>query len=344
VFDSTIGRWQSKDPKSFDAGDTNLYRFVGNHPSYATDPSGLEHPANPQSMKRFYLHTWATFPGYDSNAGNFRNSEQELGLDTVKNWMANDKRRAKEFFSAYVREWGDLVKQAAKANDIPAGVLMVAILSELVSFRTNDYYDIGDSRGPGQTSTATKSYYRLNEFAKERHPGTTMTRSQLFSDRMESLNHLGQLHLPRYNHRADKLFLIEDIWIKARLLSLQAREIHIAANGGGQLVVDGDHNIDVPAMSEDFLDGRFVKGFFSENPGGKSFVQNLERLTVMLISMGTHNPAATGSYDKNSSDPNRRLLYESRFDSFRRTQANFAYFMYENGYFKFVNQELVLNW
>jgi hypothetical protein len=41
VFDSTIGRWQSKDPKSFDAGDTNLYRYVGNHPSYATDPSGL---------------------------------------------------------------------------------------------------------------------------------------------------------------------------------------------------------------------------------------------------------------------------------------------------------------
>ncbi len=42
MFDPAIGRWQSKDPKSFDAGDTNLYRYVGNHPSYATDPSGLE--------------------------------------------------------------------------------------------------------------------------------------------------------------------------------------------------------------------------------------------------------------------------------------------------------------
>jgi hypothetical protein len=42
VFDPTIGRWQTKDPKSFDAGDTNLYRYVGDHPSYATDPSGLE--------------------------------------------------------------------------------------------------------------------------------------------------------------------------------------------------------------------------------------------------------------------------------------------------------------
>ena len=174
MFAPTIGRWQTKDPKSFDAGDTNLYRFVGNHPSYATDPSGLEDPANPQSMMRFYLHPWASFPGYDSNAGNFRNSEQGIGLDTVRNWMTNDKQRAKKFFSVYIREWGDLVKQAAKAN------------------------------------------------------------------------------------------------------------------GGGQLVVDGVHNIDVPAMSEDFLDGRF--------------------------------------------------------DSFHRTQAQFAHFMFENGYFKFVNQELVLNW
>jgi hypothetical protein len=41
VFDPTIGRWQTKDPKSFDAGDTNLYRYVGNHPTMATDPSGL---------------------------------------------------------------------------------------------------------------------------------------------------------------------------------------------------------------------------------------------------------------------------------------------------------------
>jgi hypothetical protein len=53
VFDSTIGRWQSKDPKSFDAGDTNLYRYVGNHPSYATDPSGLEIVLPKEEKDRF---------------------------------------------------------------------------------------------------------------------------------------------------------------------------------------------------------------------------------------------------------------------------------------------------
>ncbi len=51
MFDSTIGRWQSKDPKSFDAGDTNLYRYVGNHPSYATDPSGLEEKDKPKKPR-----------------------------------------------------------------------------------------------------------------------------------------------------------------------------------------------------------------------------------------------------------------------------------------------------
>ncbi len=50
LFDPTIGRWQTKDPKSFDAGDTNLYRYVGNHPSYATDPSGLEDPVDVKNV------------------------------------------------------------------------------------------------------------------------------------------------------------------------------------------------------------------------------------------------------------------------------------------------------
>ena len=54
MFDSTIGRWQTKDPKSFAAGDTNLYRYVGNHPSYATDPSGLEE-WDPKKLSRAFI-------------------------------------------------------------------------------------------------------------------------------------------------------------------------------------------------------------------------------------------------------------------------------------------------
>jgi RHS repeat-associated protein len=40
-YDPKVGRWTSQDPLGFAAGDANLYRYVGNSPTNATDPSGL---------------------------------------------------------------------------------------------------------------------------------------------------------------------------------------------------------------------------------------------------------------------------------------------------------------
>ncbi len=40
-YSPQLGRFISQDPSGFAAGDSNLYRFVGNHPTYATDPTGL---------------------------------------------------------------------------------------------------------------------------------------------------------------------------------------------------------------------------------------------------------------------------------------------------------------
>ncbi len=45
-YDSGVGRWISKDPIGFEAGDANLYRYVDNVPLGATDPSGLERIAD----------------------------------------------------------------------------------------------------------------------------------------------------------------------------------------------------------------------------------------------------------------------------------------------------------
>lgn len=42
MYDPTLGRWLEQDPIGFDAGDMNLYRFVGNDPTNSVDPSGLE--------------------------------------------------------------------------------------------------------------------------------------------------------------------------------------------------------------------------------------------------------------------------------------------------------------
>ncbi len=41
AYNPTIGRFMSEDPKGYDAGDYNLYRYVGNDPLDETDPMGL---------------------------------------------------------------------------------------------------------------------------------------------------------------------------------------------------------------------------------------------------------------------------------------------------------------
>ena len=40
-YDEAIGRFMGQDPMGFQAGDADLYRYVGNGPTNATDPSGL---------------------------------------------------------------------------------------------------------------------------------------------------------------------------------------------------------------------------------------------------------------------------------------------------------------
>jgi len=42
MYDPLVGRFLEEDPDGFAAGDPDLYRYVGNHPTNATDPSGLQ--------------------------------------------------------------------------------------------------------------------------------------------------------------------------------------------------------------------------------------------------------------------------------------------------------------
>src|SRR5262249_26012260 len=44
IYDPGTGRFTSRDPLSFAAGDANLYCYVGNNPVILTDPSGRAAP------------------------------------------------------------------------------------------------------------------------------------------------------------------------------------------------------------------------------------------------------------------------------------------------------------
>jgi RHS repeat-associated protein len=45
-YDPKSGRWTSQDPLGFDAGDSNLYRYVRNAPTAGGDPSGMAEPVH----------------------------------------------------------------------------------------------------------------------------------------------------------------------------------------------------------------------------------------------------------------------------------------------------------
>lgn len=47
MYDPRVGVWLNLDPIGFEAGDANPNRYVGNSPTNATDPSGLEPPSSP---------------------------------------------------------------------------------------------------------------------------------------------------------------------------------------------------------------------------------------------------------------------------------------------------------
>ncbi len=66
MYDPTIGRWLSRDPIGFEGGDSNLYRYVGNATTLATDPSGLI-VVPPRSNVSFdFEFTPAPLPPYQS--------------------------------------------------------------------------------------------------------------------------------------------------------------------------------------------------------------------------------------------------------------------------------------
>jgi hypothetical protein len=90
-YDPTVGRFISQDPIGFAGGDANTYRYVGNGPTDATDPSGLA------DGPRYVESDWI-FSYYDDGSVNYRG-----GNWNPFNWGVN----------AYSALFGNPVQDAA---------------------------------------------------------------------------------------------------------------------------------------------------------------------------------------------------------------------------------------
>ena len=58
-YDPTTGRFIAQDPRGFAAGDANLYRYVGNGPTRAGDPTGLDPDAYDRAMREYMARSAA---------------------------------------------------------------------------------------------------------------------------------------------------------------------------------------------------------------------------------------------------------------------------------------------
>jgi len=325
-LDLALARFISQDPIGFAAGDANLYRYVGNKPTMATDPSGLwEEPS--KSQQPFYLFPWSEFPGHVPGDGVVNGLLIEgpdgEGQRAFQSWVVNDPARARRFFDKFESQWGDLIRHASKANDTPEGVAMAFVFSEIVNFRWNDYHDFGKTRGPGQLSNASIEYYGTRQRWEERPNGIETDRGQIFVSQVRSLASLGQLHVPNYAKRSDEVYLIQQMYYVTWILSMQAKELALAARGGGTLQTSGGRSINVAPMSPDLLSTDRMTPFVTP-PVGVDFHKNLGRLAIMLSQMNRDHPRATGGQEK--------MLYEGPYSP-ASPQANFLEFMFSNGYF-----------
>jgi RHS repeat-associated protein len=59
-YDAAIGRFVSQDPKGFAAGDTDLYRYVGNDQTAEAGPSGLKYTINYKVRVYKTTYLWST--------------------------------------------------------------------------------------------------------------------------------------------------------------------------------------------------------------------------------------------------------------------------------------------
>ncbi len=326
-YDPATGRWLSRDPIGFGAGDVNLYRYVGNGPTNNADPSGFVDSPIP-----FYVLPWNDFPGFERKR--FQGSEGQ-GMFAMRNWIKSDPARARNFFESFSREWGDLVREASIANDVPEAIVWASIYSELVGFKENDYLDFGRTRGPGQLSDATRKYYACEGRWDQIMPGTSLSRGEMFVSRMRSLNQLGQIHLPHYSHPSELTMLMQYIYFQSWVISAQLKEIDLAAKGGGVLSIMPGNSIIVPPMSPNALNSDAMKlSSMSSPPVGADFSSNLARLAVIIVYMNREHALATGG--------SGRMCYEGPI-TVGGGQAGFLLDAFQNGWFRIRKNHLILN-
>ncbi len=309
-------------PLAFKAGDANLYRYAGNSPTNATDPSGLEEESGSRQSRypsRIYVFPWRDFPSYDPSGGILNPAAgANTGNPVFNSWLRNDPARASRFINGFCKEYGKDCTDVSKRFNIPEALLFGTIIPEIVNFGWNDYANLGRSNGPGQLTPAIIHHYGANDLWSR--------------DRWKWIKSQKQHLSWQYNQR---LFIRKHLYFKAAILSTQLEELKVASAGGGLT----SFGANIGEMSEGFLDavGPFdstLCGINSRKANPQAVMSSFNSvpalLVSILVSMNRENPGATNN-------PKGRSVYQQGSAGnlpFIGPQAWFAYQMFKRGYFR----------
>ncbi len=89
-YDATTGRWMSEDPIGFEGRDNNIYGFVRNSPTNATDPTGTTEATD--TKEQVYVFWWAKVTIKDIRIVVTMSSEDEItvrssSLEQITDWV-----------------------------------------------------------------------------------------------------------------------------------------------------------------------------------------------------------------------------------------------------------------
>jgi RHS repeat-associated protein len=106
-FDQLAGRWTTQDPINFAAGDSNLYRYVGNSAPLKRDPTGEQNiPGSVESYEQAWkARAEAAKKEFDRKVKEA--TEQTISamhslVDANVNWTEKEKTQIKEYLQRYV--------------------------------------------------------------------------------------------------------------------------------------------------------------------------------------------------------------------------------------------------
>ena len=177
-YDAHVGRFISEDPIDFNAGDTNLYRYVSNSPLNAVDPHGLEATEPTQGIfSSIFSAIGNAVSSFVETIGDVLSSAYDVVKDVASSIVDTAAQAVNSIIEFFKPPTKDVSKsppqpEVSKASDshfIPENVSTRSLDTSESSIKESDYLDhfVQDSHGPYDAPSIGPQYEPTKQLSGE---------------------------------------------------------------------------------------------------------------------------------------------------------------------------------